>query len=325
MFNCYFPLPRYTQPMNITLNCTISAECTDMRLDQALAQLMPDYSRAQWQAWIKAGCIRIDNEVVNKTRFKVKEDQHVNVNAELEEQGDWEAQPIPLDIIYEDDALLLINKPPGLVVHPGAGNPNNTLMNALLHHDPNLVHIPRAGIVHRLDKATSGILVIARNLSSHNYLTQAISNREVKREYQAVVHGELISGGTVKAQIGRHPTHRTKMAVKNGGRDAITHYRIIQKFPHFTHIKCELETGRTHQIRVHMSYIDHPIVGDQTYGYKRGFPGKIDLELREYISQFPRQALHAWRLSLHHPDSGELMTWEAPLPQDMCELLKEIS
>lgn len=311
--------------MKITLQCTVNVECMEMRLDQALARLLPDYSRAQWQIWIKSGCVRVNNEVIDKTRFKVSENQQISVDAELEEQGDWEAQQIPLTIVYEDEELLLINKPAGLVVHPGAGNPNNTLMNALLHHDPNLVHIPRAGIVHRLDKDTSGILVIARTLSSHNYLTQAISNREVKREYQAIVHGELISGGTVKAQIDRHPTHRTKMAVKNGGREAITHYRIIQKFPYFTHIKCMLETGRTHQIRVHMNHINHPIVGDATYGFKRGFPGKLDVQLREYISHFPRQALHAWRLSLVHPHTHELMTWEAPLPQDMCDLLNELS
>lgn len=310
--------------MKISLTTTIPAECTGLRLDQALAQLQPEYSRAQWQQWIKQGAVQIDGERVDKTRFKVAALQVVAVEAELAEQGQWPAQRIPLDIIYEDESLLVINKQPGLVVHPGAGNPDNTLMNALLHHDPNLVHVPRAGIVHRLDKETSGLLVIARNLAAHNALTQAISEREVKREYQAVVHGELISGGTVNAPIDRHPTHRTKMAVKNGGREATTHYRLIEKFPHFTHIRCELESGRTHQIRVHMQYIGHPLVGDPVYGYRRGIPGKLDPQVRDYVSHFPRQALHAWRLSLQHPLTEEWMTFEAPLPADFLELLDVI-
>lgn len=310
--------------MNITLTCTVPIDCTGQRLDQALSKLQPDYSRAQWQQWIKTGCITIDDEVITKPRFKVAAEQQITVNAELTEQVDWQAQDIPLNILYEDDALLIINKPAGLVVHPGAGNPDKTLVNALLNHDPTLAHVPRAGVVHRLDKDTSGILVVARNLSSHNYLTQAIAERHIKREYQAVVHGELISGGTVNAAIDRHPNHRTKMAVKAGGRPAVTHYRIIEKFPHFTHIKCELESGRTHQIRVHMMHIGHPIVGDAAYGYRRGIPGKMTEHIRHYVSSFPRQALHAWRLTLDHPETGESMSWEAPLPEDICFLLKEI-
>jgi 23S rRNA pseudouridine1911/1915/1917 synthase len=310
--------------MNITLECHIPADCTGQRLDQALAKIQPDYSRAQWQQWIKDGCVSIDGDVITKIRFKVVAAQHVTVDAELIEQVGWEAQEIPLNIIYEDEALLVINKPAGLVVHPGAGNPDRTLVNALLNYDPELVHVPRAGIVHRLDKDTSGILVVARNLSSHNYLTQAINERTIKREYQAVVHGALISGGTINAPIDRHPNHRTKMAVKNGGRAAVTHYRLIEKFTHFTHIKCELESGRTHQIRVHMAHISHPIIGDPTYGYRRGIPGKFAESLRQYVTAFPRQALHAWRLTLAHPDTGEIMSWEAPLPEDICFLLKEI-
>jgi 23S rRNA pseudouridine1911/1915/1917 synthase len=310
--------------MIIDFHCQIPATSQGQRLDQALAQINPDYSRAQWQQWIKDGCVTIDGETVTKTRLKVATDQQVAVHAELAEQVDWHAQEIPLNIIYEDEALIVINKPAGLVVHPGAGNPDRTLVNALLNYDKNLVHVPRAGIVHRLDKDTSGILVVARNLSSHNYLTQAISNREIKREYQAVVHGVLISGATIDAPIDRHPTHRIKMAVKNGGRNAVTHYRIIEKFPHFTHIKCQLESGRTHQIRVHMQHIGHPIVGDPVYGYRRGIPGKLTEHMRNCITAFPRQALHAWRLTLIHPDDETEMSWEAPLPEDMCFLLKEI-
>ncbi|PHQ80713.1 MAG: 23S rRNA pseudouridine(1911/1915/1917) synthase RluD [Coxiella sp. (in: Bacteria)] len=311
--------------MTITLTITIPEDYPAQRLDLALAQLHSDYSRAQWQQWIKDGCVTIDNDVVTKTRYKVQPEQIITLNAELDEQGNWEAQDIPLDIVFEDDALIIVNKPAGLVVHPGAGNPDGTLVNALLHYDPTLVTVPRAGIVHRIDKDTSGLLVIARNLASHNYLTQAISNREVKREYQAIVHGEIISGGTIEAAIGRHATYRTKMAVVDGGRDATTHYRVLAKFPYFTHIKCELESGRTHQIRVHMTHIGHPIVGDPTYGYRRGIPGKLPEDLRKYALAFPRQALHAWRLSLVHPTSNELMEFEAPLPDDMQQLLTYIT
>lgn len=310
--------------MNITLTSIIPEGYQEQRLDQALAKLHPEYSRAQWQQWIKNNRITVDGHLINKTRHNVTAGQTIQVNAELEEQGEWEAQSIPLDVLYEDDELIIINKSAGLIVHPGAGNPDQTLINALLHYDPTLIHIPRAGIVHRLDKNTSGLLVIARNLSSHNYLTQAISNRDVKREYQAIVHGELISGSTIEAPIDRHPTQRTKMAVRDNGREAITHYRIIKKFPHVTHLRCELESGRTHQIRVHMNHIGHPIVGDPVYYHPRGIPGKLPLELRNYLTRFPRQALHAWRLTLIHPATDEEITFEAPLPEDMLELLEHI-
>ncbi len=307
--------------MKIELNFEIPENYPDDRLDQALAQLQPEYSRAQWQQWIKAGFISIDGETITKTRHKVKPLQKIEVVAHAEKQGDWQAQEIPLDIIFEDTDIIVINKPAGLVVHPGAGNPDQTLVNALLHHDHALAHIPRAGIVHRIDKDTSGLLVVARNLNSHNLLTQMISERLVKREYQAVVHGEIISGGTVDAPIDRHPTQRIKMAVKEGGREAVTHYRIIKKFPHATHLKCELESGRTHQIRVHLSHIGHPIIGDPIYGYRRGIPGKLSETLRDTLKHFPRQALHAWQLSFEHPISKQPLHFEAPLPQDMQNLL----
>ncbi len=312
--------------MKLILQFIITEKEAGLRLDQALSQLCSDYSRAQWQDWIKEGAICIDGELIPKTRHKVQSGQIIDVNATTIDQGEWQAQEIPLDIVYEDEDLLVINKPVGLVVHPGAGNPDLTLVNALLHYDPALKHIPRAGVVHRLDKDTSGLLVIARTLSSHNYLSKAISERALVREYQAIIHGELISGGTVDAPIDRHSTQRVKMAVKSGGRDAVTHYRLLKKFPNFTHIKCELETGRTHQIRVHMAHIGHPIVGDSLYGYARlNVPGKMTQALRDYIQHFPRQALHAWRLGMIHPSTQAEMQWEVPLPKDMQELLKYIT
>ena len=310
--------------MHIKETKTIPESLNNMRLDQALAKLYPEYSRAQWQSWIKGGSIQIDDQPITKPREKVLTDQLIQIDAVATEQGDWAAQDIPLEIIHEDDQIIVINKQPGLVVHPGAGNPDRTLVNALLYHYPELITLPRAGIVHRLDKDTSGLLVIARTLAAHNALTQAITNREIKREYQAIIHGDMISGNTIDEPIGRHPTHRTKMAVKNGGREAITHYRLIEKLPYFTHIKCQLESGRTHQIRVHMAHIGHPIVGDATYGYGNNIPGKLTAELRTYVQAFPRQALHAWRLTLLHPTTEKELSFEAPLPADLQTLLKTI-
>lgn len=310
--------------MRIALNFDVPDEQTGKRLDQAVCAICPDYSRAQWQQWIKSGDVTVNGNVVSKTRHKVTADDHIEVNTILVEQGTWEAQPIPLDIAYEDNQLIIVNKPAGLVVHPGAGNPDSTLVNALRHYDENLVHIPRAGIIHRLDKETSGLLIVARTLESHHALTQALSEREIKREYQAIVHGTLISGATVHAPIDRHPTHRVKMAIRDGGRDAVTHYRLIEKFSHFTHIKCELESGRTHQIRVHMKHIGHPLVGDPLYGYGKNIPGKLGDNLRDIARSFPRQALHAWRLTLTHPTTGELLEVESTLPSDMQQLLNDI-
>lgn len=310
--------------MRIELNFDVPDEHAGKRLDQAVSGICPDYSRAQWQQWIKSGGVTVNGSIVDKTRHKVIAGDYITVNTILAEQGSWEAQPIPLDIIYEDEQLIIVNKPAGLVVHPGAGNPDKTLVNALRHYDESLVHIPRAGIIHRLDKETSGLLIVARTLESHHALTQALSQREIKREYQAIIHGTLISGGTINAPIDRHPTHRIKMAIQNSGRNAVTHYRLIEKFPHFTHIKCELESGRTHQIRVHMKHISHPLVGDPLYGYGSNIPGKLGPTLRDIARQFPRQALHAWRLTLTHPTTGDTLTAESPLPNDMAQLLTNI-
>jgi 23S rRNA pseudouridine1911/1915/1917 synthase len=307
--------------MQISISFIIPEAIHGQRLDQAVSTLGADYSRSQWQDWIKSGQVHVNGEVVTKPRYKVSTGEQIDAEVEPAEQGEWIPQDIPLDIIYEDEQLIIVNKPAGLVVHPGAGNPDRTLVNALRFYDPELVHIPRAGIIHRLDKDTTGLLIVARTLDAHHALTQALSERLIKREYQAIVHGHLISGGTINAAIDRHTKHRTKMAIREHGRDATTHYRLLQKFNHFTHIRCELETGRTHQIRVHMTHIDHPLVGDKLYGYGNSIPGKMSDAIRALAREFPRQALHAWRLTLTQPKTGETIEVEAPLPADMCNLL----
>jgi 23S rRNA pseudouridine1911/1915/1917 synthase len=237
-------------------------------------------------------------------------------------EGEWQSEPISLDILHEDAHLIVINKPVGMVVHPAAGNPGGTMLNALLHHAPELRHVPRAGIVHRLDKDTSGVLVVARDLSAHKYLVEQLQARAFVREYLAVVNGVLTAGGTVDAPIGRHPVQRKRMAVVNvGGKSAVTHYRVEQRFRAHTLIKVNLETGRTHQIRVHMAHIHHALVGDQVYGGRLKLPAGSSEELIEVLRKFKRQALHARYLELVHPGTGESMGWEAPIPDDMQHLI----
>lgn len=311
--------------MKITKTITVPETMMPCRLDVALSQLFPEYSRAQWQSWIAAGAIQIDQKIATKRRQAIAPGQVIAVNATLTEHTTTTPQDIPIDVIYEDADILVINKPAGLIVHPGAGNPNGTLLNALLHRDPDCSHLPRAGIVHRLDKDTSGLLVVARNLSAHHALIKAMQARDIHREYIAIVYGNLIAGGTIDAPIGRHPTHRTKMQVNRGGRDAITHYRILKKFPHHTYLKVILETGRTHQIRVHFAEQHHPLIGDPLYGNKNLISKKWPETLQTAIANFPRQALHAIRLSLPHPKSGEQMTWEAPIPEDIEMILTALS
>ena len=295
-----------------TLKTTIPAHLDNKRLDQALAELFPEYSRARLQAWIKAGQITVDDKIL-KPRDKIHTGQNIIVNPIIEPQERWEAQQIPLDIIYEDDDIIIINKPPGLVVHPGAGTRDKTMLNALLHHAPELAKLPRAGIIHRLDKDTSGLLVVARNLKSHTKLVTELQHHNIKREYEAIVVGVMTAGGTVDAPIGRHPKDRKRMAVVPSGKPAITHYRVIKRFKAHTHIKVMLETGRTHQIRVHMAHIHYPILGDPVYGGNKA-----------KYKNFPRQALHAKCLGLIHPATGEQMEWQAPLPDDMQGLLKKL-
>jgi 23S rRNA pseudouridine1911/1915/1917 synthase len=304
----------------IHLETQIPESTAGLRLDQALAKLFPEYSRARLQSWIKAGQVTVDGKIYYQ-RDKVHTGQKIVVNAQIEPQQAWEPQPISLNIIYEDKDIIVINKPAGLVVHPGAGNQKNTLVNALLHHVPELAEIPRAGIVHRLDKNTSGLLIIAKSLTTHHKLVKQIQQRIAKREYQAIVTGLLISGGTIEEPIGRHPIHRTKMAVVANGKEAVTHYRVIERFRAHTFLKVQLETGRTHQIRVHMAHIHHPIIGDPEYAGRLKLPAGISAELTHVLQNFNRQALHAWRLEIEHPRTGKMMHWEAPLPKDMQDLL----
>ncbi len=290
------------------------------RLDQALAKLLPEYSRTQIQAWIEAGTVRVNGQPV-KAKMKVKGGEIIDIEAIAKPQPQWEAQDIPLSIVYEDDALMVINKPAGLVVHPGAGNADQTLLNALLHHTPSLQSLPRAGILHRLDKDTSGLLVIAKTAVALKALSHQLKKRTLLREYQAIVNGKLISGGSIEAPIGRHPLQRKRMAVIETGKPAVTHYRIAEKYRTHTRLTLRLETGRTHQIRVHLAHIHHPIIGDTTYGGRLQLTKGMTPELIETLRQFKRQALHAYALGLTHPVTQEFMRWEAELPEDMKQLI----
>ena len=296
----------------------IPDEYKGLRLDHALAKMYPDYSRARLQKWIKSGAITVDG---NKLRPKddIEGGERVEIEIIPEDEVFLKPEAIPLNIIHEDNQIIVVNKPSGLVVHPGAGNSSGTLANALLHHFPDIRMVPRVGIVHRLDKDTTGLLVIAKNIKAQTNLVEQLQQRIVSRNYIALVHGEIISGGTIDDPIGRHSVDRKKMAVKpTGGRDAITHYRIRKKFTGFTLLDVSLETGRTHQIRVHMSYQKHPIVGDKLYGRKINPGKKAVLTL---LAKFPRQALHAAELSFKHPKSNQQVSYKAPVPDDFHELI----
>ncbi|MEJ1296680.1 MAG: 23S rRNA pseudouridine(1911/1915/1917) synthase RluD [Candidatus Sedimenticola sp. (ex Thyasira tokunagai)] len=295
-------------------------ELAGKRLDQALAILFPDFSRSRLQQWIKQERVTLDG-VVRRSRDKLVGGEQVELNALIEDQVECRPQAIPLDLVYEDDQILVVNKPVGLVVHPAAGHPDGTLQNALLHHDPELVQLPRAGIVHRLDKDTSGLLVVARTTGAHRSLVEQLQDRAFKREYRTIVTGVMTAGGTVDQPIGRHPTHRTRMAVVFSGKPAVTHYRVIERFKAHTYLRVQLETGRTHQIRVHLAHIRYPIVGDPVYAGRLRMPGGMTDALRSELKDFRRQALHARRLGLTHPTTGEWMEWESPLPDDMEQLL----
>ena len=300
---------------------TVPEELAGLRLDQALAALFPDYSRARLTRWVKDGHVLVDGER-RRPRDAVHGGEEVVLEAEQEVETSWRAQDIPLDIVYEDEALIVVNKPPGLVVHPGAGNMDGTLSNALLHHDPALEQVPRAGVVHRLDKDTSGLLVIARTLAAQKSLVEQLQARDFEREYLALVNGVMTAGGTVEAPIGRHPTNRLRQAVVPGGREAITHYRVEERYRGHSLLRVRLETGRTHQIRVHMAYLKYPLVGDPVYGGRLRLPPGATPVLVEALRGFRRQALHAERLGFEHPLSGEHMSWQAPLPDDMAALIE---
>jgi 23S rRNA pseudouridine1911/1915/1917 synthase len=312
-----------TQNSQISLIKIVPVEFNQTRLDLALSNLLPEYSRAKLQEWIKAGFVTVDN-VVLRAKDKVRTDQVININATVTTETTDQPQAIALDIVYEDQDIIVTNKPAGLVTHPGAGRTDNTLLNALLYRYPELTNLPRAGIIHRLDKDTSGLLVIAHNLIAHTKLVADLQNRKIKREYAAIVNGVMTTGGTIEAPIGRHPFKRTHMAVKENGKSAITHYRVIKRFPAHTYLKVILETGRTHQIRVHLAHIGYPIVGDPTYGKGLKIPAKCSEALRQTLMNFKRQALHAERLGLKHPRTGQLMEWEVKPPEDMEKLLQSL-
>jgi 23S rRNA pseudouridine1911/1915/1917 synthase len=290
------------------------------RLDQVLAELFPGYSRSRLQQWIKAGKVLLNQQPVI-ARYRVAGGEQVEIRAQLQRQTEVLPQAIPLDIRFQDQHLLVLNKPAGLVVHPAAGNPDGTLQNALLYYDPELASLPRAGIVHRLDKDTSGLMVVARSLSAHKSLVEQLQTRSVHREYLALVQSVLAAGGTVDAPIGRHPRDRLRMAVVESGKPAITHYRVLERFSAHTLVQARLETGRTHQIRVHMAHIRSPLLGDPLYGGRPRLPRGISPLLRETIRAFHRQALHAVRLQLIHPASGEAVGWESEIPRDYKHLL----
>lgn len=296
---------------------------TDQRVDQVLSQLMPEHSRSRIQKWIKSGDITVNQAVVSCKHKIYLGDR---INGQISEQEVIHSQPenITLPIIYEDDAVIIINKPVGLVVHPGAGNPGGTLLNALLNHCPTLNQIPRAGIVHRLDKDTSGLMVVAKTLEAQTDLVRQLQEHSVNRQYLALVLGEFTGGGCVDEPIGRSPKDRIKMAVVSGGKPAVTHYRIEQRFNGLTLLRCQLETGRTHQIRVHMAYIKHPLVGDTIYAGRNRLPKGTSKDIQSLILNFPRQALHATVLEFTHPSTGELITFNAELPDDFNELLHQI-
>lgn len=304
------------------IEATVPEHVAGKRFDQALAEMFPEFSRSRLTEWIKSGDALLDGEIV-KPKVAVNGGETVSLAARQQVETDAVAEDIPLEVLYADADVLLVNKPAGLVVHPGAGNPCGTMVNALLHFDPELAQLPRAGIVHRLDKDTSGLMVVARSLRAHAGLIEQLSSRAVHRQYVAVVQGPMVAGNTVDAPIDRHPHERIRMAVvkEGAGREAITHYRVREKFRCHTVVECHLETGRTHQIRVHMAYVKHPLIGDPLYGGSFKLPKAATEALVEALRGFRRQALHAEKLSFTHPVSGDTLSFESPLPADMVALI----
>jgi len=310
-----------------TLTATVTESVAGKRLDQALSLLFNDYSRARLQQWVKAGRVTVEGQQ-RKSKDKVYLGENIVLQVEADVEVVWQPEDIPLNILYEDDDIIVINKPVGLVIHPAPGHASGTLCNALLHHVPNAVNLPRAGVVHRLDKDTSGIMIVAKTLSAHSSLVESLQAREISREYIALVYGETTAGGTVDAPIGRHKVDRKRMAVlgdlDSAGKHAVTHYRIRQRYHAYTLLDVKLETGRTHQIRVHMAHIHSPIVGDHVYGGRIRIPKQCSENLRTAIQQFKRQALHAHQLTLQHPITKKEMSWQAPLADDIVQLLSNL-
>ncbi len=303
----------------------IPAEYAGRRLDKVLALLLPDYSRSRLQQWLTQGELTVDGNTP-RARTTVAGGERVRLFVPIAaDDATVGAEPIALNILHEDDAIIVIDKPAGLVMHPGAGNADGTLQNALVHHAPALAALPRAGIVHRLDKDTSGILVVAKTFAAHKQLVSDLQARTIKREYEAVAVGVMTAGGRIEAPIGRHPVDRKRMSVRDAGRDAVTHYRVIQRYRAHTHVRCSLETGRTHQIRVHMAHIRYPLLGDATYGRRLALPKSAGEAFVTTLRGFRRQALHARRLGLAHPITGEAMEWQAPRPADFQALLAALA
>ena len=305
----------------IELEITIPKELDGKRLDVALSELLPEYSRSKIQSWIKAGEVGVNN-LNHRQRDVVNADDIIKINTVPKNTDKDQAEAIDLNVIHEDDEIIIINKQAGLVVHPGAGNQKHTLVNALLHFDKNLDVLPRAGIVHRLDKDTTGIMIIARTIKSHTHLVSELQKRNIKRNYRALICGQLIAGGTIENKIGRHPVQRTKMTVTDKGKLAITHYKIVKKFQHYSYLDIQLDTGRTHQIRVNMNSINHPVIGDPMYGKNSFLKKGIETSLRDHIKNFKRQALHAYSLELIHPKIKKLVNYKAEVPDDMKNLIK---
>jgi 23S rRNA pseudouridine1911/1915/1917 synthase len=299
---------------------TIPDDCAGQRLDQALAKLFPEYSRSRLKAWLLSGAIHVDGESP-RPRDAVHGGETVALCAEPEVSVVADPEPIALAVVHEDDALMVINKPAGLVVHPGAGNSRGTLMNGLLHHSPELQELPRAGIVHRLDKDTSGLLLIAKTLQAHTALVRLLADRDIARHYLAVCNGVLTGGGTINAPLGRHRVDRKRMCVRDDGKPAVTHYTVKERFAAHTLVSVKLETGRTHQIRVHFAHRRHALVGDPVYGGRLALPKGAGDKVIDALRGFKRQALHASRLQFVHPVSGESMSFTVPVPDDFAVLL----
>lgn len=300
--------------------CSLKSE----RIDLLIVDALPNYSRTQIQSWIKSGSLKVNQDTITKPKFKTSTRDHIILETTLTERTIDEAQDITINVVYEDDAILVINKPVGLVTHPGAGIADNTLMNGLLYHCPDNKLIPRAGIVHRLDRDTSGIMVIAKNVEAYNNLVDAFKNRHIEKHYQAIVYGQFKLSKTIDAPIGRHPQQRTKMAVIQRGKHAISHITVLKRYTHFSHLKVNIETGRTHQIRVHLAHDKHPIVGDKTYGRKPNYTN-LHPDIKAWLLSQETQLLHAHKISFHHPESNELMTFEAPLEENFEQGLTQLN
>lgn len=309
---------------HIQMSATVTPDYCGKRLDHIASELFSEFSRARLQQWIKEGHLLVDGEQ-RVPKQKLLGGETLQVDVQLQPEGEWQAQNIPLDIVYEDEHIIVINKSANFVVHPAAGNRDGTMLNALLYHCPQLETVPRAGIVHRLDKDTTGLMVVAKTLQAHTDLVSQLQARTVKREYEAIVSGVMTGGGLVDQPIGRHSSQRTKMAVISDGKEARTHYSVLQRFEGHSYVRLRLETGRTHQIRVHMAHLRFPIVGDHTYGGRFRIHKGASSELREALQGFGRQALHARELGLIHPATGEQVSWASALPEDMQALLNVLA